>query len=446
MPRKRLLTAGSFLLTAAFVVGPTASTPASAADTRSVLIVGNAVAGTVSFIDADTLANLGSFSVIPDLQQVFDSWSLAQWADYAVANADEAGVDPTVGGTRYVDDFAVSPDGTTIYVSRGNLDDVAAFSLVTHQELWVEPVDGIHSDHLALSPDGTEVVVSATTADDAEVYSAATGSLIGKFGTGSYPHQNTFTPDGKYIYNESIGITALPYALNSLKGALQLEKVDASTLQVVKVWTFPYGLRPFVIAPDGTTMYADMSYLNGFIKYDLNTSQTLATVQQPYSATAATESCDSYPQNSAHHGIALSGDDTKLCDVGTIDDYTKIVDTSTLTTTATVTYPTGSIPYWALTSADGAYSAGVRAASPCAPPDRKTTGSTGRTHGEIPVITPPRKPINTSVSTPLLRVSSGMRRTREHGPGCRRSAFPYPWDTRRGHAAFTVSVVSTTCR
>lgn len=52
---------------------------------------------------------------------------------------------------------------------------------------------------------------------------------------------------------------------------------------------------------------------------------------------------------------ALSGDGSRLCDVGTIDDYTKIVSTSTLQTTATVSYPTGSIPYWATTSADGNY-------------------------------------------------------------------------------------------
>lgn len=353
MRRKHLITA---FAAAAFAVTPFTPTQAHAAGARAVLVVGNAVAGTVSFIDANTLTNLGSFSVIPDLASLQANWTPLQWVDYDIATDDEATVDPAVGGTRYIDDFAISADGTTMYVSRGNLDDVAAFNLVTHQELWASaPVAGIHADHMALSPDGTEVVVSATTAGEAEVLSAATGDLIGSFTTGTYPHQNTFTPDGKYIYNESIGVTSLPYALNALKGALQLEKVDASTLKVVKVWTFPYGLRPFVIEPDGTTMFADMSYLNGFIKYDLNTSTTLATVQQPYSATAATESYDSYPQNSAHHGIALSGDDSKLCDVGTIDDYTKIVDTSTLTTTATVTYPTGSIPYWATTSADGDY-------------------------------------------------------------------------------------------
>ena len=328
---------------------------AASSGTRDVLLAGNAVAGTVSFIDGHTFANLGSFSVIPDLQQVFASWGPIQWANYAVATADEATVDPSVGGTRYLDDMSVSPDGTVLYVSRANLDDVAAFNMQTHQELWRSPIDGIHADHMALSPDGTRVVVSATTSQEAEVFNAQTGALVGKFSTGSYPHQNQYTADGKYIYNESIGITALPKALNSLKGALQLEKVDASTLQVVKVWPFPYGLRPFVIAPDGTTMYADLSYLNGFIKYDLNSSRTLATVNQPFSANAASESPDSYPQNSAHHGIALSGDGTKICDVGTIDDYTKIVSTSSLATTATVSYPSGSIPYWATTSADGNY-------------------------------------------------------------------------------------------
>lgn len=351
--RAALSAAASLLAAAALAGGPAG--PASADFTRSVLVVGNAVAGTISFIDANTFANLGSFSVIPDLQQLQASWTPVQWANYAIANADEATVDPAVGGTRYVDDFAISPDGTVIYVSRGNLDDVAAFNLETHQELWTFQMPGIHSDHLALSPDGSQLVVSATTAQDAVVLSTRTGAQQGTFPTGTYPHQNTYTPDGKYIYNESIGVTALPKALNALKGQLQLEKVDAATLQVVKVWPFPFGVRPFVIAPDGTTMYADLSYLNGFIKYDLNTGSTLATVQQPYSAAAATERPDSFPQNSAHHGIALSGDGSRLCDVGTIDDYTKIVSTSTLQTVATVSYPAGSIPYWATTSADGNY-------------------------------------------------------------------------------------------
>ena len=33
-----------------------------------------------------------------------------------------------------------------------------------------------------------------------------------------------------------------------------------------------------------------------------------------------------------------------------------------------------------------------------APPPEKTTGSTGRTHGDRPVMTPPTRPVNTSVT------------------------------------------------
>ena len=335
-----------------------ASAPRPAADSgalRHVLLIGNAISGTVSFIDGSTFENLGSFDIVPDLQQRLSSMTPAEWIAYQLAISTEAQADPKVGGTRYVDDMTISPDGTRMYVSRANLDDLVAFDLASHQMLWRAPIGGIHADHMALSPDGTRVVVSATTSAQAEVVDTATGSVVGTFATGSYPHQNTYTADGKYIYNESIGVTAIPKALNFLKGALQLEKVDASTLQVVKVWPFPYGVRPFVIAPDGTTMYAELSYFNGFIKYDLNTSTTLATVNEPFSAAAANENPDNYPLNSAHNGLALSGDGTKLCDVGTIDDYAKIVSTSTLATEATVTYPTGSIPYWAATSVDGAY-------------------------------------------------------------------------------------------
>jgi hypothetical protein len=41
----------------------------------------------------------------------------------------------------------------------------------------------------------------------------------------------------------------------------------------------------------------------------------VTTVNQPYSASAAAKSPDSYPQNSEHHGIALSGDRSKICNV-----------------------------------------------------------------------------------------------------------------------------------
>jgi YVTN family beta-propeller protein len=338
------------LLSLACLSIPAAANAGPDTGLRDVLVVGNSQDGTVSFIDGHTFANLGSFNVTPDLQtRLIEIYANPVWAaGYAATKSVE-------GGDRFVDDATMSPDGRTLYVSRGNLDDVAAFDVATKTELWHTRLSGFHADHAALSPDGTRYVVSDTTAQTADVFNTATGQLVGTFPTGTYPHQNDYSADGKYIYNSSIGIISLPQSLEWAKGSFLLTKVDASTLKVVQTWTFPHGIRPNVIAPDGHTFYTDLSYLNGFVKYDLNTGQIENTVQMPFASGGVGLKPDDYPKNSAHHGLALSGDGGELCDAGTIDDYTAIVSTSDLKTTGTVTYPSGALPYWAQSSVDGKY-------------------------------------------------------------------------------------------
>ena len=344
------------IILAAAVVATTVAAPAASASTaaphvtalRNVLLVGNSQAGSVSFIDENGFANLGSFNVIPDLQQRINEMDPIQRIGYEITKGIE-------GGDRLVDDEALSPDGRRIYVSRGNLDDVAAFDLATKQELWHTRLDGFHADHAALSPDGTRFVVSATTANKAQFIDTATGAIVASAPTGNYPHQNDYAADGKYVYNSSIGDVTLPQSLEWAKGAFQLTKIDTTTMQVVKTWTLPHGIRPNLIAPDGNTFYAQLSYLNGFVKYDLAAGKITATVNQPFSDHAKTLKPDDYPKNSAHHGLALSGDGSTLCDVGTIDDYVALVSTDGLVDRAFVNYPTGSLPYWGQTSTNGNY-------------------------------------------------------------------------------------------
>jgi len=259
------------------------------------------------------------------------------------------------GGDRFVDDVFVSPDGATLYVSRSNLGDVAAFDLTRadHAQLWRTHVDGFKADHATLSPDGSRLVVSATSVDKADVLDARTGKIVGSFATGHFPHQNDYSPDGRHIYNGSIGDVSLPHAQDGQKGARQLTVVDATTLAVVKTYTFAEGIRPSVVTADEKTMYAQLSYLNGLVAFDLASGTITKTLDEPLSpfATANYPTKDDYPHDSAHHGLALSGDGKKLCDAGTIDNSVSIVDTATLTVLATI--DVGLIPYWATTSASG---------------------------------------------------------------------------------------------
>jgi len=106
-----------------------------------------------------------------------------------------------------------------------------------------------------------------------------------------------------------------------------------------------------VFTPDDKIMYAQLSYLNGFVEYDLEAGRILRTVQMPLAGPGLTLKPDEYPQNSAHHGMAMSGDGGKLCDVGTIDNYVAIVSRPGLTTDRII--PVGNLPYWAMTSLDG---------------------------------------------------------------------------------------------
>jgi DNA-binding beta-propeller fold protein YncE len=362
--------AASIALLALLLVGAACAPPADyptplppepvSGPMRSVLLVGNSLAGTVSFIDAESFTSLGSVNAVPDLAQRLAeiNGNPVTAIAYEVTKGQQAlhRFEPA-GGTRYIDVVFTSPDGTTLYVSRSNLSDVVAIDLTraTHPIKWRHIVNGFHADHASISPDGTRIVVSVTTANAAEVLDAATGTVVGTFPTGAYPHQNDYSADGAHIYNGSIGNVGLPYSLNAAKGDRQLRVIDADTLQVLRTYTFAYGVRPTVITPDEHLAYIQLSYLNGVVKYDLDAGQIIATSDQPLSpfAVANYPSRDVYPHDSAHHGLALSGDGTKLCDVGTIDNTVSMVSTGDMSVSSTV--DVGLMPYWATTSPDGSH-------------------------------------------------------------------------------------------
>jgi YVTN family beta-propeller protein len=330
---------------AACLLMSTGAAATASAALRDVLVVGNAVGGTVSFLDGHTFANLGSLNAIPDLPERLAAMDPLRRAAYEIVRKE--------AGDKFVDDAHVSPDGRTLYVSRGILGDAAAFDIASKRQLWHTGLDGLKADHATLSPDGTRFVISAITAQKSQLIDTATGRIVNSFATGTYPHENMYSADGRSIYNFSIGTTSLPKALNWAKGSKAVTVVDAQSLRTIRTYQFEYGIRPAVVTADEKTMYAQLSYLNGFVEYDLLAGRITRTVQMPFSAAGQALSPDKYPQNSAHHGMAMSGD--KLCMTGTIDDYTAVVSRPGLTTDGFVHYPVGATPYWAASSVDGRY-------------------------------------------------------------------------------------------
>ncbi len=310
---------------------------AAVALARPILVVGNLRAGTVTFVDQRALRVLGRIDVIPDGSTPRDP---AQARIYPTLVA--------LKGVNYVQGLALSPDGRTLYVSRGYLGDVAAFDIGTHRLKWRLEISGVRADHLALSPDGKRLFVSALTANEVQVIDTTTHSFVGSFPTGDWAHVLAFTPDHRYIVNGSLGNQLLPAGAPNRRW---LTFADPHTLRVVRVLRFDAGVRPFTFSPDGSLAYVQLSYLNGFEVVRTTSGQVLSTIRLPVRGAAVGEPPSKYPNQAAHHGIELSGDRRTICDAATVSGYVALVDRASLTTKAII--PVGDQPADAQTSSDG---------------------------------------------------------------------------------------------
>jgi DNA-binding beta-propeller fold protein YncE len=310
---------------------------AGVARAREVALIGNLRDGTVSVIDQGSLKVLGAINVTPDGKTPHD---LLQAAVYPLLVAAK--------GVNYVQGLALSPDGRTLYVSRGYLGDVAAFDVASRRMLWRFEVAGFRADHIALSADGRRLFVSALTSNEVQVIDTTRHELVGSFPTGDWPHVLELTPDGGSIVNGSLGNQLLP---SWFPTRFWMTFADPRTLRVQRVLKFTAGVRPFAFSFDGRVAYVQFSYFNGFKVIDTSTGQIVRTVALPVEGPAVGEPPSRYPNEAAHHGISLSGDGTTICDAATVSDYVALVSRQSLQTQAII--PVGDQPADAATSSDG---------------------------------------------------------------------------------------------
>jgi DNA-binding beta-propeller fold protein YncE len=359
VPRKSF----AFLALAAVLVGA-APTPAAAAAPalQEVMFVGNNWAGTVDVIHSSgSYSKIGGLSVVPDL-------NTRLWEIYLnpIKLAYFLGIrsGPGEGHDQLVDDMYTTPDGTALVASRPSLADVVSINLQTGAVNWRFPVSGYRADHMAVSPDGQQVAVSASTSNTVHVLDIATGKQLGSFSTGDKPHENVYTDGGRYLWNMSIGEVNTDLddpGWDWTKGDRHITVVDTTTFKVVRTIDMrsrldAFGrkdlsnaIRPAVFTPDGSKLYFQVSFFNGFVEYDVATDKVTRVKTLPKNP-ATSDDRTTYVNDSRHHGLAMSPDGSKLCVAGTMDDYATVVDRATLQEGATVP---ASKPYWATVSGDG---------------------------------------------------------------------------------------------
>ena len=190
----------------------------------------------------------------------------------------------------------------------------------------------------------------------------ATGRIVGSFESGDQPHENNYSADGSKIFHASIGSVFTPTddpALDDTKGDRWFEIVDARSFKVLKRLDMGQKLeeagypnmssavRPMALAPDEKKVYFQVSFFHGFVEYDLVQDKVLRLARLPVSDEAAKKPREEYLLDSAHHGLAMNPQGTKLCVAGTMSDYAAIVHRDTF---AYRLAAAGQKPYWSTNS------------------------------------------------------------------------------------------------
>ncbi|MEM8917246.1 MAG: hypothetical protein AAGE37_00185 [Pseudomonadota bacterium] len=326
-----------------FGTGATESASPLTSNSREVAFVANAVGGTVSLLDIQSMRVIDEIDITPEGKTVGFFRDPLQYFAQPIAESQ--------GGKNYAQDTDLSRNGRVLFVSRGFLADVIAMDLKSHDIIWRTPISGIRADHMDISPDGTRLFVSAVIrgGDIVEVLDTETGEKLGHFQTGDWPHDVQVSKDGKSVYAASLGNMEIDVSERNAAGdAYRITEVDARSLAILREYRFDAGIRPFQISETRGRLYAQLSNTHAIVARDLDQDKPLERLELPVKE-GVTE--DDWDFEAPHHGLALSPDEKDLCVAGRASDYAAFVDANSLSLKTVV--DVGNAPSWAEYSEDG---------------------------------------------------------------------------------------------
>jgi YVTN family beta-propeller protein len=265
-----------------------------------------------------------------------------------------------------------------LYVDNSEGDDVSVIDLKT-----LNTVDDIHLAEkvhgLAIQADGRRLFATIESDNTLRVVDTATDALIVTIKLTGRPNQCAVTPDGHYVavpirdknavdivdVQQQKVVKTLPvskphnafnagsnrYLYVSAMGADQINIIDLTTMMYsakVAVGGIP---RPYVVTPDGTTMYVAETDLHGFIKVDV-ASGKMQRVEMP-AENHTPKQRRFEPSNTLTHGLALSPDGMELWVTSLLDDSLYVYNVKANKITGRVQVGDG--PNWVTFSPDGKY-------------------------------------------------------------------------------------------
>lgn len=265
-----------------------------------------------------------------------------------------------------------------LYVDNSEGDDVSVIDLKTLNIVGdIHLADKVHG--LAIQGDGRRLFATIESDNTLRVVETADNKIIATIQLTGRPNQCAVTPDGHYVavpirdknavdivdMQEQKVVKTLPvskphnafnagsnrYLFVSAMGAKQINVIDLTTMTYsakVAVGGIP---RPYVVTPDGTTMYVAVTDLHGFMKVDVASGKVERIAMPAENHTPKQRPFE--PSNTLTHGLALSPDGTELWVTSLLDDSLYIYDVRANKITGRVQVGDG--PNWVTFSPDGKY-------------------------------------------------------------------------------------------
>jgi YVTN family beta-propeller protein len=238
------------------------------------------------------------------------------------------------------DDIISTRDGTVLYLSRLDSEDVIAISTETEQVLWTAKVGG-RPNHLTLSPDETLLYVPLFDKGLLVVLDTRTREIVARPNVGLGAHGTLLSPDGKSVYVGCIGSDQLTVV--EVGGAHKVKKIIP----------LGEGVRPFQLSPDEKFAYVQLSKLHGFIVVDLERDSVVKTVALPTLGKPLPKPTYQASHYVMNHGLGVSPDNRYLVANGSMSGFTAIYSHPGLDLLGTV--QVGAQPNWVVFSKDSKY-------------------------------------------------------------------------------------------
>jgi YVTN family beta-propeller protein len=232
---------------------------------------------------------------------------------------------------------AVQPDGKRLFVTVESDDSLRIVDTTTRQTVGTVKVSG-RPNQVAVTPDGKYVAVPIRDGDKVDIVDVAKQKVIKSLPI-KEPHNAVNTGSNRYIFVSSMG----SHEIN----IVDLERMDYSA--VIPAGGRP---RPYVVGPDGKTMFVAVAELHGFVIVDIPEKRVLERVEMP--AEHPTPRPLQYESaDTRTHGLALTPDGRELWVSSLLDNCVYIYDVKAKKFVGKVS--TGGGPNWLAFTPDGKY-------------------------------------------------------------------------------------------